>query len=388
MLAKAAVLFLLAPGLLREPIGQGAWHKQTDPVRHRVASLLAGAPVSAASVTVVPLFARVPSEAGHGQPVELAWEVGGIAGRVVSDGGRQYLRIINPTDRAIFVPAGAVFAVGGLEVFVERDAMVPPDFAALFPARANAAPDAAAGRDFRWRGILPPAATGVLLHGGASFPQATVQRWRLHGGAATYAAVLRSHGVVRKHDALERKCRTLADAAGGTAVGAVFLIANRPVSAHVFRTHALFLAALPDLLGGVAAQAREWEIRAGGAKALAGEMSSRSAHGRAVAFLRRAMQVKGDWTESYGSGFEVIVRSAPQTVVGHAVVDHRRTVLHAAYYVLGEYWPGAAQRPRTNPNPPGTPPDDGKSEEAPGVVARKPRPSISERREQDRKGIR
>ncbi|MHC5042955.1 MAG: ARPP-1 family domain-containing protein [Planctomycetota bacterium] len=386
MLVKAAVLLLLAPGLLREPIGQGAWHKETDPVRRRAASLLAGAPVSAANVAVVPLFARVPSEAGHGQPVELAWDVGGVAGRIVSDDGRHYLRIINPTDRAVFVPAGAVFAVGGLEVFVERDAMVPPDFAALFPARANAA--ASVDRNFRWGGILPPAATGVLLHGGVAFQQATVNRWPLHGGAGTYAAVLRSHGVVRKHDALERKCARLADAAGGTAVGAVFLIANRPVSAHVFRTHALFLAALPDLLAGVAAQAREWELRAGGAKALARDMSSRSARGRAVAFLRRVIQVKGDWTESYGSGFEVIVRSAPETMVGHAIVDHRRTVLHAAWYVLGEYWPGTPQRPRTNPNPPGSPPDDGKSEDAPGVVARKPRPSISEKREQERKGNR
>ncbi|MHC4134545.1 MAG: ARPP-1 family domain-containing protein [Planctomycetota bacterium] len=388
MLAKAAVLVLLAPALLREPIGQGAWHKETDPVRRRVASLLAGTPVGAESVTVVPLFARVPSEAGHGRPPELAWNAGGIAGRVVHDDGRQYLRVINPTDRAVFVPAGAVFAVGGLEVFVERDAMVPPDFAALFPARANAVAENDVDRDFRWRGILPPAATGVLLHGGVSFQQATVNRWRLHGGAVSYATVLRSHGVSRKHDALERKCARLADAAGGTAVGAVFLIANRPVSAHVFRTHALFLAALPDLLHSVAVQAREWEIRAGGAKVLAQGTSPGSAHGRAVAFLRQAIKVKGDWTESYGSGFEVISRSAPQTVLGHAVVDHRHTVLHAAYYVLGEYWPGAAQRPRTNPTPPGPPPDDGKSENAPGVVARKPRPSISEKREQDRKGNR
>lgn len=388
MLIKAAVLVLLAPGLLREPVGQGGWQKQTDPVRRRVASLLAGAPVSAGNVTVVPLFARVPSEAGHGRPVELAWDVGGIAGRVVSDGGRLYLRVINPTERAVFVPAGAVFAVGGLEVFVERDAMVPPDFAALFPARANAVPDGDLDRDFRWRGILPPAATGVLLHGAVPFAQATVSRWRLHGGAATYAGVLRSPGVVRKQDALERKCRWLADATGGTAVGAVFLIGDRPVAAHVFRTHALFLASLPDLLRGVAVQAREWEIRAGGPQAVAGGLSRRSAHGRAVAFLRRVIGVTGSWTESYGAGFEVIVRSAPQTVVGHAVVDHRRSVLHAAYYVLGEYWPGAGQRRRTNPTPPGPPPDDGKSEDAPGVVARKPRPSIAEKRELERKGNR
>ncbi len=386
MLIQAAVLVLLAPGLLREPVGQGGWWKQTDPVSRRVASLLAGAPVDAGRVTVVPLFARVPSEAGHGRPVELAWDVGGIAGRVLHDGGRLYLRVINPTERAIFVPAGAVFAVGGFEVFVERDALVPPDFAALFPARASAVPDGDLDRDFRWRGILPPAATGVLLHGAIPFAQATVARWRLHGGAATYAAVLRSPGVVRKQDALERKCRRLADAAGGTAVGAVFLIGDRPVAAHVFRTHALFMAALPDLLHGVAVQAREWEVRAGGPQALGQGLSRRSAHGRAVAFLRRAIGVTGSWTESYGAGFEVIVRSAPQTVLGHAVVDPRRSVLHAAYYVLGEYWPGAARRP-TRPNPP-RPPDDGKSEDSPGAVARKPRPSIAEKRELERKGNR
>jgi hypothetical protein len=55
--------------------------------------------------------------------------------------------------------------------------------------------------------------------------------------------------------------------------------------------------------------------------------------------------------------------------------------------VLGEYWPGAAARPRPNPRP-GPPPDDGKSETAPGVVKRKPRPSMGEKREQDRKGNR
>lgn len=388
MLAKVAALVLLAPGLVREPIGQGGWHKQTDPVSRRVASLLAGAPVEAGNVTVVPLFARVPSEAGHGRPVELAWDVGGIAGRVVTDGGRRYLRVINPTERALFVPAGAVFAVGALEVFVERDAMVPPDFAALFPARVGAGAVDDSDRDFRWCGILPPAATGVLLHGAVPYQQATVARWRLHGGATTYSAVLRSTGVVRKQDALERKCRRLSDAAAGTAVGAVFLIAERPVTAHVFRTHALFLAALPDLLHGVAVQAREWEVRAGGPQALARDVSRRSAHGRAVAFLRQAIRAKGSWTESYGAGFEVIVRSPPQTVVGHAVVDHRRSVLHVAYYVLGEYWPGVPQQPRTGPTPPGPPPDDGKSETAPGVVARKPRPSIAEKREQTRKGNR
>jgi hypothetical protein len=381
---KMALLVLLAPAVLREPIGQGAWRKQTDPVQRRVASLLAGAPIATASVAIVPLFARVPSEAGHGKPVELAWDVGGIAGRVVHDDGRQYLRVINPTERAIYVPAGAVFAVGGAEVYIERDAMVPPDFAALFPARASAVAD----RDFRWRGILPPAATGVLLHGGPAFQRATLDRWRLHGGATSYAAVLRSPKVLRKRDDLERKCARLADAAGGTAVGAVFLIADRPVAAHVFRTHTLFLAALPDLIHGVAVQAREWEIRAGGASALAREMALGSAHGRAVAFLREAMKAKGDWTESYGSGFEVLSRSARQTAVGHAVVDHRHTVLHAAYYVLGEYWPGAAQRPGQRPRPPGTPPDSGKSESAPGVVARKPRPSLSEKREAERKGQR
>ena len=387
MLAKVAVLVLLAPALLREPIGQGAWRKGTDPVRRRVASLLAGTPVGVEGVTVVPLFARVPSEAGHGRPVDLAWDAGGIAGRVVRDDGRLYLRVINPTDRAVFVPAGAVFAVAGLEVFVERDAMVPPDFAALFPARASAVTGDDVDKDFRWCGILPPAATGVLLHGGIPFQPATVNRWRLYGGAVTYAAVLRSHGVTKKHNALERKCARLADAAGGTAVGAVFLIANRPVSAHVFLTHSLFLTALPDLLRGVAAQAREWEMRAGGAKALAEATSRGSAHGRALAFLRQAIRAKGEWTESYGSGFEILSRSAPQTAMGHAIVDHRRTVLHAAYYVLGEYWPGAPRR-RANPNPPGPPPDDGKPETAPGVIARKPRPSLSEKREQERKGNR
>jgi hypothetical protein len=375
MPVTAALLLLLAPGLLREPIGQGAWRKQTDPVRHRVASLLAGAPVRAGGVSVVPLFARVPSEAGHGRPAELAWDGGGIAGRVVCDHGRIYLRIINPTDRAIFVPAGAVFAMGGREVFVERDALVPPEFAALFPARASAVVPGDAERDFRWRGILPPASTGVLLHGGIAFQLATVNRWPLQGGALTYAGVLRSPAVLRKRDTLERKCLRLADAAGGTAVGAVFLIANRPVAAHVFRSHVLFLAALPDLLAGVATQAREWEIVAGGAKALAQRASAASETGRAVAFLRRAIRVQGLWTESYGAGFEVVVHSAPQTVVGHAVVDHRHEVLHAAYYVLGAYWPGAAARPR--PNPPGPPPDGGKSE-APGSV--NPRPTAAELR--------
>jgi len=385
---QVALLVLLAPAVLREPIGQGAWQKQTDPVRHRVASLLAGAPVGTESVAIVPLFARVPSEAGHGRPVELAWDVGGIAGRLVHDDGRQYLRVINPTERAIYVPAGAVFAVGGVEVYVERDAMVPPDFAALFPARASAVADADADRDFRWCGILPPAATGVLLHGGVPFERAAVNRWRLHGGATDYSTVLRSPRVLRKRDELERKCARLADAAGGTAVGAVFLIADRPVAAHVFRTHTLFLAALPDLIHGVAVQAREWEIRAGGAKALARGVAIGSAHSRAVAFLREAIKPKGDWTESYGSGFEILSRSARLTAVGHAVVDHRHTVLHAAYYVLGEYWPGAAQRPGPRARPPGTPPDDGKSENAPGVVARKPRPSLSEKREAERKSQR
>ncbi|MHC4549691.1 MAG: ARPP-1 family domain-containing protein [Planctomycetota bacterium] len=376
-----ALLLLLALLFLGEPIGQGDWEKKRDPVQRRVASLLAGTPIESDSVAVVPLFARVPSEAGHGRPPALAWESGSVAGRVVYDDARFFLRVVNPLDRAVFVPAGAVFHIDGREVYIERDAVVPASFAALFPARPNArAGPPKEGRDFRWRGILPPAATGALLHGGASFERVATETWPLHNGALTYLRVLTSPGVAKQGDALEHRCARLADEAGGTAVGAVFLVANRPVAAHVFCTHDLFLAALPDLLHGVAVQAREWELRAGGGKALRVGAAPGPARGRAVAFLRRLLDTAGEWRESYGAGFEVVIRSAPEKVVGHAVVDHRRAVLHAAYYALGRHWPGAAaQRPK-----PGRP-DDGGSETPPGVVDRKPRPSLSERRERDRK---
>jgi len=319
----------------------------------------------------------VPGEA-EGDAV--AWPAP-MEATAVLDQGRLYLRLDNTKDRPVLVQAGTVFSDGRSEVYTARDVLVPARFAVLVPAAPNPrTPAAREGALLAAGATLPAGATGALLHReGAIAPDA----WSVHGGVLHFEAALRSPPVRGKTGALLARCRGLKDERGATAVGCVLLVANRPQAAHVFATHGLFLEALPDLLGGLAIRAREEELRQGDPSAAVQLARWGDPVGRSLAFVRAMLRVPAERAESYGEGFETLRMSARERALGHAVVDLRGTVVHAALYALEESWPQEAAGRREPPVP--QPPTGATPETAPGVIDRKARPSIAEARQRARR---
>jgi len=389
MTALATLLLLAAPFSAREPIGQGAWGKETDPVARRVSSVLAGAPIRRGFLTVVPLHARVPSEArmDEGGP---GFAGPSLEGGEVPKGNHGYLRVRNERERPVLVLAGSVF-VGpdAREVFLARDGVVPAGFAALFPSRPNDAfPSARAEDGMECLGVLPPLATGLLLHGQERFQAAVLQRWVQLLREESYVELARSSGVAGLWQAMRSLCRPLTSHSNPTAIGAVFLLGGRPVAAHLFATHELFAKALPDLLMGLAIQARELQLRYGPAAVTAYAQLSKVAasadeQANAVSWLRNLVPVRGRQSESYGEGSEQLILSARSRTVGHAILDHRRVVIHIGYYELGSHWPG--ERPNGDLPPRPGRPGPGGSEASPGEIDRKARPSLAEARQRARR---
>jgi hypothetical protein len=376
--AGLVALLLAAPVVVRDPVGQGAWERNPDPVFRRVSSLLAGTPVESALVTIVPLYARMPSEAGHGiaGPV---WLPRTLEGKLLVDGGKMFLRIWNPEERSVFVPAGAVFRTGKFEAIAARDAVVPAEFAALLPVTVQGR--GVDGSVWKPEGVATPLAAAALLHGGVDFRTVLAGWGRL--GEPSFFALQQRPDIHRRYLKLDKGVEPVSAAYADTAVGAVFLIAGRPVAAHVFATHELYRGALPDLLRGLAVQAQE-VVQFDRDAAMAEPFDAR---GRAVAFLRNAIRVRGARGESYGEGFETISLDEADAVVGHAIIDHSHVVQHAAYLVLGAYWPNrnrGGQAGGRGGVPP-RPPSGGGSETPPGVVDRKARPSLAESRQRARR---
>jgi len=374
-----ALVLLLAPILVREPIGGADWERIEDPLARRVASLLAGEPVVSGVVTVVPLYARVPSEAGHGHPATIFAGGDGLTALVVMEGGRPYLRVTNPAGHAVLVSAGTLFAGGGCEFAVERDAVVPAEFAALIPARPCAGAAVAVDLELDRAGLLAPGGVGALLLGQEAFASAS-NRWRSLRGEQGCVPVLRNAAVLGRGASLRARVAPLRDALGGTAVGAVFLVGERPVAAHVFATHDLFMEALPDLLRGVAVTARDEELAADGPFALRRQAVMGDAEGRAVAWLRNVGCAPDAWSESYGAGFEAILVSEADLTVGHAVVDQRRTLIHAGFYVPDAWPQQAAGAPPPNDGRWRPPPPVDPTELPPGFRERRPRPTEEDKR--------
>lgn len=335
MTALLALLLLLAPAAGREPVGGADTDMIEDPLERRVASLLAGAPVFSGIAAVVPLYARVPSEAGHGQPGGTAWAGAGLRARFLVEDKRGYLRVANPRHHPVFLAAGTVFALDAMEVAVVRDAVIPGDFAALVPA---AALGAAGDVDLALAGVLPPLATGSLLAG-----------MQLQG-EDRYVPVLESGVVEARRDGLASVLAPILRGFGGTAVGAVFLVGDRPVAAHVFGRHDLFLAALPDLLTGFAVEIRDDELRRPAAARR--RPAASAARSRALLWLRGIAQARAGWFESYGAGFETVVMSPTLPAIGHAVADQDHALLHAGFYAI----PLEADAPPTPPDNPGETP--------------------------------
>ena len=380
-----AVLLLLSPEpAAREPVGRGAWREHSNPVVRRTSSLLAGTPRRLGFVSVVPLFARAASEAGHNRTDGPVWIHASNTGKVLRDAGRAYLRIANPGAQPLLVPAGAVYLGTKGEMAVARDAIVSEEFAALLPAKENTRGARAPGKG-RFIGVLPPDLTGLVLHARADPNAWTPRRWRSTLRTGWYTEARSERSVQSFFAGLERICHSLATVFDRTAVGAVFLIGGRPVAAHVFSTNDLFVQSMSDLLLGLAIQARQEQYGFPKSPGVANAQLTRraelsDARARALAYLRRSFAVAGVWRESCGEGHEMLLHDADSRTVGHAVLDRRRTVAHFGLYTLGPLWPGATAAA------PGKPPSgDGPGETSPAAIDRKQRPSIAEERQRERK---
>jgi hypothetical protein len=370
MSAAAVLLLLLAPPVSREPVGGFDFDRLEDPLERRVGSLLAGEPVFAGAVAIVPLHARIPSEAGHGSKGRILWADDRLVARFLVEDGEGYLRVVNPSPDTLLLAAGTVFARGSVEVAVARDVVIPGDFAALVPAAAVGPAEPAS--DLSREGRLPPLATGSLLAGLPAFHGALAEARALRG-EDLIVGVLRSGAVQSRRAALGKAVARVSEGAGGTMVGAVFLVGGQPVSAHVFARHDLFLEALPDLLLGVALAARDEELRYGRAP-----RPTIDARGRALGWLRALLRESGPWSESYGAGFERLVVSSTTSAVCHAVIDQQGALVHAGFHAAVAI-PGAANGGGTVPLPPPNPPGD--PDETPtGFRERRPRPTVEDQR--------
>ncbi len=335
-----ALLVLLAPGA---PAGAGA--EGADPLERRVAGLLAGAPAFSGIAAVVPLYERTPEEGAEAEP---AWADGALSGRLLVEDGRTYLRVVNPRRDPVLLSAGIVFAGGAAEVAVARDALIPGDFAALVPAAPlRSAPPCA---DLAPVGALPPAAISALLAGPAEF-DATVAAFRALRGEERYLPVLANEAVRARHARLAALVASMLRGRGGTVVGAVFLVRDRPVAAHLFASHELFAAALPDLLSAFAVEIRDREL-AGQAGARR-RPTSAVARQRALLWLREVARPGAAWSESCGFGSEMFFSDPTVPAIGHAVADGRQRLVHAGIHAWTP--PVAPVVPPTPPEEPGEP---------------------------------
>ncbi|HEX5136714.1 MAG TPA: hypothetical protein VFY93_07065 [Planctomycetota bacterium] len=369
MSALVVLLLVLAPPVAREPVGGSDLGQTTDPLERRVASLLAGEPIRVGAVSIVPLHARVPSEAGRGSPATILWADNRLVARFLEEDGESYLRVVNPSPDTILLAAGTVFARGNAEVAVARDVVIPGDFAAIVPAAALRA--AGPATDLVRIGRIPPRATGSLLAGLPAFRGALAGISALRGENLLVTA-LKSGPVQARRNALANACVPEMEGAWGTAVGAIFLVADRPVSAHVFARHDVFMAALQDLLLGVSLEAREEEARRG--RAQPGEAPV-DVRGRALGWLRALLRADVSWSESYGEGFETLAASPTRSAVVHAVVDGQGVLVHAGFHgaVPIPLAVKAGGPPIPPPDPPGNP------DETPGFQ-RRARPTVADQR--------
>ena len=386
MSAAAALLLLLAP-IVREPVGIAGADHRDDPFQRRIAGLMVGEAVQVGFLTIVPLTARMPSEAGFGQADLPAWHDGRVTAVAIGGQERPYARLVNAGPRAVLVPAGTVLRADGSEVILERDAVVPAGFSALCPVRESALRALPEGV-LRPGACLAPLPAGLLLHENVSLTAAIIERWASMLRVGGYVEASEEADVDRIVQRARPRLQESTEAFRGTLVGAVFLVGGEIAGAHVFASEELYLAALPDLLRGAALQAWTTEQATGNPGSAAWrELQQRTrlvdARGRALAWLRAMLDSEERWAESWGEGFDLVLRQHEEHSVGHGVLDHRRRLVHASFSWLGAYLqPARGAPPRRGPNPP---PAVGGSETPPGQVDRKARPTLAEQRQRDRR---
>ncbi|MGQ0614639.1 MAG: hypothetical protein ACT4PV_12965 [Planctomycetaceae bacterium] len=366
-----ALLILLAPEW-RVPVLAEPLVDSDDPVLRRLASLMVGQATRAGRVTLVPLYARVPSEARLG-PAEPIWGASPQPGLVVAEGSALYLRVRNPSDAPRLIPAGCRFGTDERPLWIDHDLLLPPRFACLVPFTGFAVPTDG--------GCLPgtlaaPSIAGRLLRENASL-ELLGQRV---GSVEALAALASAARVEQSAKRLRAAAAPLLDAFGGTATGIVLLLGDDVVAVHLLASHDLLLAALPDLLRS-AAQEEELALLLG----LPPAPPRFSNPGRedpairgVLPCLRRLLEMRGDWQESFGAGFEVSYASSQTGYAGAGVVSAEQRLVHAAFY-------RAPREARQGGGGAPLPPQGPGGEEAPGAVARKARPTLEEERQRERR---
>jgi hypothetical protein len=269
----------------------------------------------------------------------------------------------------VFLAAGTVFAGGGVEAAAARDAVIPPEYAALVPA---AALRGGGGADLEPAGALPPHATAALVAGLPAFlPE---MRSFVLRGDDRYTALMASGPVRARRDALMALVKPMTGGFGGTMVGAVLVVGDRPVAVRIFARHDLFLEALPDMILGFAVAVRDEQLGAPDASHIA-PVEARS---RALGWLRAVVRTRGAWTESYGAGFETVFTTAMPSAAVHAIADHQHSLVHAGFYSIRESPQAQLGEPSVPPPPPDTP-----DETPTGFRERRPRPTVEDERRSD-----
>lgn len=305
----------------------------------------------------------------------------------VVQGDSLFLRVRNPGPVAIVLPAGAVFGSGSREVALKRGVVVPGEFSVLVPA--HALHGTSTGEEQEFVGQLPPRGACALFDRDPAQGLAVAcNDWRQSWGVGDVAALASVEGVRGARARLAALWSTLPKSVLDSACGVVVLYEAKVQAFYVCRSPRLFRQMLPSLLGGIAVNTAAREKRAkGDAVWLWGPDLARS---RAEAFRRLVERAPAALVESFGAGFELEVRDPPAGVAGQVLLDEGLRGLLGTFFSITKHLPKAAGKAgrgggvggsgNGQPQPPVPP-----TESSPLQVDRKPRPSLAEGRQRDRK---
>ena len=360
-----------------------------DPARKALQRLLDGVQFGHAVATgptyLVPAYRGGPAAgAGIADPLSAPAV---LRAEEVVEGDSLFLRVRNPGPVAIVLPAGAVFGSGAREVALKRGVVVPREFAVLVPARALRGESTHEQQEFV--GQLPPRGAAALFdQDPAKGVLAARLEWEQSWGVRSVAALASIKGVGGARARLAALWSMLPQSVLDSACGVVVLYKAKVQAFYVCRSPRLFRQVLPSLLDGIAVNTAAIEKRAkSDAVWLWGPDLARS---RAAAFRRLVEQAPAALVEAFGAGFELEVRDPPAGVAGQVLLDEARRGLLGTFFNVTKHQPKAAGKPGrggagggagNGQPPPPTPP----AESSPMQVDRKPRPSIGERRQRDRK---
>ncbi len=377
---------LLAPLVTREPVGLNEWHRAADPVHRRIGSLLVGTPIDFDAITVVPLHARVPSEAGHARTdLPLVATGLGLAAKPMFEDGRWYLRLINDNERPVFLASGTCVASAGVEYVLTRDVVVRAKFAAITPIVKQI--DGAPRNDEHVEvlGVLPPELVAPL----SGTMAATTIYWQAYGEVSLRRALSRARSRAR-FVALQRAVAAEIGKAGQeTTVGIAIFMAGVPIAAHVYLDRNTLLKSLDSILAATALQDIRWR-RVGVAKDFRKRAHALDARAATLRLMRQVLYTTGERAELAGEGSHTRYIH-PNVGYYDALVTESQEVLHVAYRRGGLRPTNAGGTSRRGPNgspapPPGPGPTPNRpNEESNGERARRARPTKEDERLNERR---